>query len=281
MLRIHLIALSAAAAALAQASIVPEEIDTAAVVRHVEKTLPQGLRISPPVSGYTRKRGPLGSTPHFYVNLVDTSIKRLRINNQPDAYIIFLPAAYTYPSEQVYHQYHSDLVATNTLFRVYFVESESKSGIWQKCRNKLREAFSTPGFSESTSTAVSLSAIGNTPSSKSCQSDGDSDFVALNGSPPSSLDATIIPHIDFLKAGVEEVITFLNEASREYAPAQRPPLSIWLAGGLTNDEKRISLTMTNVSLRVILDNISQQAGLVYNIRNGEIVVKERDRTGTF
>ncbi len=262
---VHVIALGIVAGVVAQAELLIEGLDTVAMLHIVEHALPHSVEIAPPLLGYTRDRGHLGNIAHFYVNLVDASIKRLRINNRADAYLVFLPGSYRYPNEQVWKKYHPSLVATNTRFHVYLLAPESQGGIWQRCRNELRNAFSAQGLLENSIHASSLTAPDGPRLSGAKQSDIIVDFTKLQELQHPSLDSVIIPQVDFLQADLNEVVAFLNQASREYASPRRPTLNIRLMADVSSDNVRISLAMVNASLRVILDSIGKQAGLVYSI----------------
>ena len=161
--------------------------------------------------------------------------------------------------------------ATNSKFRVYLLAPDSQRGIWQKCREELKEAF-FPQNHSTTNGHINPFSLLSAERSEPNQFDRVEGAVLLQELLHPSLNSIIIPQVDFLQANLHDVITFLNRASCEFVSPPQQSLIIYLANGVSNDKNQVSLTMNNVSLRVILDNVAKQTGLSYKVFNGKVIL---------
>ena len=94
-----------------------------------------------------------------------------------------------------------------------------------------------------------------------------------NESARRRFESTIVPKVNFNGVRLSRVLTILTSVSEEYDTAKGgKPLDIKLEGSVAN-EPSVNITLRNLSMKRILDIITESVGYTYEMRGNTVVVR--------
>jgi hypothetical protein len=232
------------------------------------------LEVQPGPPRKIRRSGHLGLTPHFYVDIFDRQSRVLNLNGNADAAVVVVPGDYVYPNDSTDGRFVSDLISKTRARQIYFLAPDAADAIWPVCRQRLKDAFAATDHVASAASVAASPPGDDGPRELRATGVITSNILhSAAGGGRDVLDRTVIPEIAFINVSAQDAVKFVGMACRDFAPAGESPLTIRLETDQLADVRRISLRGQNVSVRTVVDAITNQTGLVCDMVDSVIVIR--------